>query len=249
MKVFILVTNRQPEVSPGSVMVFDSLRIGFPTATIRVMHNGLSGEVSRLVGEKHTGLDAECISETIHHDWISQLIELEDSPFFICDTDMVFWSDFERWDFSGCVMAGRRIPQWRDEFTKCVTRPRLHTSLLYINPVKVREFVRHYRQKFPITPFNPFTNLIDPLCVPLKGETYFYDTMSMMYHAIGGTPFNDRQLDCYDHMNFGTIEDVVLPHLSNGDRLREARKAVYSNPASLRGVWREQEKYYTERAA
>jgi hypothetical protein len=262
MNVFILVTNRQPELNPGSVMVFDTLRKGFPTANINVTLNsgiqerenrqafeGVSRAIDKLAKAGPTSIQIGPIQKTIHHDWIAGLIANETEPFFICDTDVVFWDNFEQFDFSEQFIAGRRIPQWRDEFTACVTRPRLHTSLLYIDPVAVRREVQTYFSKFPKTPFNPFTNLVDPLCVPFKSETYFYDTMSMMYHAIGGTRFNDWQLDCYDHMNFGTIEDVVLPHLKDGEAAKAFRDEVYKHPSKAKGMWRHQEKYYADRVA
>jgi hypothetical protein len=247
MNVFILVTNRQPELNPGSVMVFDTLRKGFPTADIKVHLNGKEDHLFRKL--KYQDHPLVSIAPTIHHAWIEKLIASENEPFFTCDTDVVFWDSMEQFCFDGCFLAGRRIPQWRDEFTKCITRPRLHTSLLYIDPIPLRAAVEKYLAQFPKTPFNPFTNLIDPLCVPLKRETYFYDTMSMMYNAVGGTPFKDQQLECYDHMNFGTIEDVVLPHLKDGQEAKVFRHEVYNNPSKAKGMWRYQEKYYADRVA
>lgn len=251
MNVYILITNHQDTVNPGSAMVFDTIRTGFPMATVHCVGNGIEKHLLEPFSKLAKSISASFINnpETIHHDWIATLLNTQTQPFFVCDTDVVFWRTFEQFNFSHTHMAGRRIPQWRDEFTKCITRPRLHTSLLYIDPIKVNQAVQKYRNKFPKTPFNPFTNLIDPLCVPFKGEAHFYDTMAMMYHAIGGTPFTDLQLDCYDHMNFGTIEDVVLPHLSDGDRGRVFRDEVYKEPIRAKGMWRHQEQYYEQRAA
>lgn len=200
------------------------------------------------------------IEPTIHHKWIEQLLVTETEPFIILDTDMVFWKDCEWFDYADYPMAGRLIPQFFDPFTNCISKPRMHGSFLYLNPARIKQEIEAWRSNFPDTPFNPPANLIYPVMVPLPPPReiepfskpkrgVFYDTCALLYQAIGQDRerFTQVQLDCYDHMNCGTISDIVAPHLTD-IRMREAHFAVFENPAILRGVWRQQEAWYKKHA-
>ncbi len=247
--VKILATCRAPELLPYTLLVFQSIRVGFPTASIEVYGNGLEkyaadqvqSECDKIVGATFKNIDA-----TIHHLWIEQLCATENEPFILCDCDQIFYKSVEEWSFN-TALAGWRIPEWEDEFTKCCTRARLHTSLLFIDPVKLRRAIEYYKAQFPITPFNPIANLFYPLCVPMKKHTFFYDTMAMAYHAVGGTAFTDEQLNSYFHFSFGSIPDVVLPHLSNGYDMGLERDRILKNPALGYGRWREAMEYFAAR--
>lgn len=243
MKCFILHTVRKPELEPYSNLVFKTLRVGFPTAEVFVHCNGPALDP---VWSK--GLDVRVIDQTIHHEWINELMLQYSEPFWILDGDVIFWDSVESWEFDQ-PLAGRRIPQWMDEFTNCITRPRLHTSLMYIDPAGVTDRLLKYKSQFPDTPFNPFPNLINPLCVPRKGRTYFYDTTALLFNAIGGQSFTERQLDCFDHLNFGTISDIVLPRLRDGERMQNCREAIIRDNSLAKGLWRIQEQYYDNRQA
>lgn len=216
MNVFILATCRKPELAHMTELVFQTLRVGFPTAKVTVHLNGdceARCPNIRAVAEK-AGCSVGGEMPTItHHRWIEVLVNQEKEPFYVLDTDVIFYESMERFVFE-TALAGWRIPEWRDEFTKAVTRARLHTSLLYIDPTKVRLAAGTYQSRFPITDFNPQANLFYPICFPFKGAGYFYDTCGLLYHAIGGTAFTPEQLDCYFHMFFGTIPDIVIPHLT-----------------------------------
>lgn len=220
-----------------ATLVFKTLRVGFPTAHIKVhLNNGF-----QLTQEEESNYEI-CSVSTIHHDWINQLIEKENDPFWICDTDIIFYENVEKWEFG--YLAGSRIQEWQDDFSGAVTRSRLHTSLLFIDPVKVREKVNDFARQCPDTPFTPFVNLVNPLCLPFGGRLYFHDTASLLYHAIGGESFTDRQKDSYFHFNFGTIPDLVMPRLEGADQMAEARDKILKNPSLGRGAWRVQEEYY-----
>lgn len=254
MKVFCLVTVRTNPPAPGSVMVFDTIRTGFPTAELNFQINRSSSvapEVDLVIIEKAKKVSAEnwfCGGETIHHEWIHILLERENEPFWLCDTDVMFWDKVEHWKpKEGEALMGRRIPQFLDEFTGTITRPRLHPSLLYVDPVLVRTKAADWRKQFLDSPFNPLADLVNPLMVPFKGKAHFYDTMGMLYHAIGGQAFTDEQLDCFDHMNFGTLEDLVLPKLQGGHVMKGIRNSIYANPIKGKGMWRIQERYYENR--
>lgn len=248
--VFILATCRLPELLPFTLLVFKTIRVGFPTARIFVRNNELDADSLTALSETMKSVGAEweggMQTPTIHHEWIEQLVREQTEPFWIVDTDMVFFGKVEDWTFS-TFLAGWRIPEWQDEFTKARTRARLHTSLLYIDPVKLRADIARYESQFPKTAFNPLVNLFHPLCLPLKEHGTFYDTCGLLYHAVGGTAFTPAQLSAYSHLNFGTIPDIVLPHLQHGREMFEARKAIMNNPDLARGLWRAQMEYYEAR--
>jgi hypothetical protein len=248
MNAHILVTCRKPELEPMSFLVFKTLRIGFPTATIHVYGNGLSpSDIERLEeAVDGVGVIPHDGDLTIHHRWIEGIVRDEQEPFWLVDTDMVFYEKIEDWKFD-TALAGYRIPEFFDEFANAITRSRLHTSLLFIDPVKVREQVKAYEAQFPVTPFNPLENLIYPVCQPLNGRGYFHDTASLLYHAIGGTAFTDAQKNSYAHLHFGTISDIVLPRLNNGAQMQVAREAILKNPELGRGLWRWHEDYWAAR--
>lgn len=247
-KVFVLATCRKEELLPYTLLVFKTIRVGFPTAEISVIGNDLPNYAQGALLKEcsATGCSFSNGPETIHHKWIEMLGESQTEPFVISDTDMIYYDKVEDWRFNTPI-AGCRIPEFKDEFTGAITRSRLHTSLMFIDPCLCSEKMDSIESSVNLTPFNPLANLIYPACIPLNGEMYFYDTMSMMYHAIGGTSFSEKQRDAYFHFNFGTISDIVLPRLNRADEIQSARSAILENPKLGRGVWRWQDAHYSSR--
>lgn len=242
-RVHILASCPTPDALPYTLLVFDTLRVGFPTADIMVNVNGKSGEQEVAEACRKAGVECAPCGNTIHHEWIDDLFDYKTEPFWLCDTDMVFYAPVEGWTFDA-PMAGWRIPEWRDDFSRCITRPRLHTSLMWIDPMRVHTDLAKFNAELPQGPFTPFVNPVYPLVIPFKGQRYFYDTCSMLYHAIGGQAFMDAQKEAYFHANFGTIESLVLPRLPDAARMKAARDAVLKDHSLGRGMWREQEAYY-----
>lgn len=254
MNVFVLATCRDQSLLPFTALVFDTIRTGFPTANVRVFGNNLPFHMGGYAGEavrkacEGTGCEFMNGPATIHHDWIESLCRDQNDPFVILDTDVIFYESVEGWTFD-TALAGDRIPEWQDEFSGSVTRSRLHTSLLFINPNKLREDVEKFFTPVPNTPFTPKANLFHPVCTPLRNRVYFHDTCSLLYHAIGGTAFSDVQLDAFFHFNFGTIPDLVLPRLSGAEQMQKARDSVLASPGLGCGAWRSQKEYYRVRPA
>lgn len=246
MNVKILVTCHNAEFIGGSVLVFDSLRIGFPDARVTVYLNGLKDEFNAPIrtAAENAGVDQFVVieEETIHHKWIERLIWTETEPFFLCDTDVVFWKEFPPANFTR-TLAGCYIPAFVDKFTNAKTMPRLHTSLLYVNPKGVQRDARVVHVWGRSTRFNPVINLVYPVQIPYKNENVFYDTCALLYQAIGGQEFTGYQLECYDHLNAGTWVDELdkaYPEL----KLPEFHKSVYKNPELARGIRHMQNAFY-----
>lgn len=262
--VKILAYCANPELWRAMTLVFDSLRTGFPTAQVQVFINCVpsnaegalltkavqDARVDQIGWEPREG-EGVFTPTTTHWQWILDLLDRETEPFYICDTDIVFWSSVEGWDFGDAAMAGRYIPQFKDSFTNCVTRPRLHTSLLYLNPVEIKKRVTAYLAQFPETDLNPRPNLIFPCQFPFRQgrrvTNYFYDTACMLYQAIAGQHFTEAQLEAYDHIMFATASDIVCDKPPR-NRWRGNHLAVFENPSLLKGAWRLQEKFFQENA-
>lgn len=242
--VHILATCNNRELAQMTSLVFATLRIGFPSAPVTVHVNGNCEALCPEILSLCTATRCQVIKvETIHHEWIENLVRTQTEPFYILDTDAVFFESVEGWSFSS-ALAGRLIPEWQDAFSGCLTRARLHTSLLRLDPEQIKE--RIATRPSP-TPFTPNVNLFHPLVLPLHRRNYFYDTASLLYHQLGGEPFSACQLDAFFHFNFGTISDLVLPRLPDRETMAEAREKILANPSLGRGRWREQDEYYQAR--
>ena len=261
MKVHLLATVRKEELLPATTMVFKTLRTGFPTADVIVDLCGFNPEcehldVKRACDDVGATSNMACL-EGPHFapEWIKSLLENESEPFWICDTDMVFFDSVEKWDFGDAPMAGRYVPQFFDKFTNCVTRARLHTCLIWMNPKRIKEEAGRYHSRFPSTPFNPKPDLIKPMFHPLLSPagrevrtSYFYDVCGLLYHAIGGVSFTPEQKNAFGHLNFGTISDLVAPAYPEL-QLRMRAFAIFENPNLLRGQWKEDDEFYYKNRA
>src|SRR5678816_756184 len=170
---------------------------------------------------------------------------VDSDPFRICDTDVIFYKPVEDWRFSTGI-SGYLIPEFKDEYTQLVTRSRLHTSLMYIDPYEVKRELDAFKETFRETNFNPVGNLIAPAVIP-HHIPYFYDTTSMLYHAIGGTEFTPAQKDAYFHFHFGTFSDRVIPELKDGAMIEATRKMILSDHSLGQGMWRVQDEYFASR--
>lgn len=254
--VHILCTVRNPQLLPATLMVFDSLRVGFPKAVVTAHLN--CWEQSR-IWEKVMGhcnnakVDHTRIWPTVkHHEWILALIEHEASPFWICDTDIVFFDQIFNIPFDGCALAGRYIPQFYCQFAKAITRPRLHGSLLYLDPAKIKAALDERWKDIPACyalPKPTLQELVFPRYVPHAvgslDKKAFYDTCAGLFHAIGGQRFTDAQNDSFGHLGSSTLVDVVSEHYSRGN-LREWHASVLDQPHLLKGQWQRDQEFYRQ---
>lgn len=250
MTVHILVSCRRRELLRASTLVFKSVRTGFPTSSIMVHMNRMDPELHDQIMPHVKAVQPDGILQvdTIHHRWIEQLSIEQESPFWICDTDQIFWSKVEDWNFG--TLAGRYIPKWRNEYAGCVEIPRLHTSLMWLDPMAVQTAIAIWKGKFPEQVWTPTINLFRPIVIPMgRGMNLFADCTAMLYSAIGGQRFEPYQMDAYTHLNFGTIEDQVYPRMSDRAQLQEARNRFWLAPEEFKGDWRRQDAYYASRAA
>jgi hypothetical protein len=264
IRVYILATIRNRETFPYTKLIFDSLRVGFPTADVHITINDCGCNMQKEIDEiNNLSVATNCLSLSFyydeqHHLWIERLIQTNDKPFIICDTDVVFWENMESMFSSippDTIIAGRYIPEFMDkEFSGCMTQSRIHTSLMYINPTLLKEKINLYDNQIFESIFTPQANLYYPLVLPssqTRGEPIFYDTMALAYSILESEDvymFGSKELNCYDHFNFGTISDIVLARMGKqGEEWKVNREKTLKDILLLKGAWKTQSKYYADR--
>jgi hypothetical protein len=243
-------TIRKPELREAATLVFKTLRTGFPTANVFVYGNALSAEdASYIKSFLDKGCSFKNVEFIMHDAWVEQLIKLSTEPFWICDTDIVFFGSIE--DFSipkSEGLFGRFEPRFREEWTQTIHLERIHTAVMRIDPIIVRNEFRRHMCKIP----EPWRNsgyfpFVQQTFVPLDSSIYFYDTCAGIYHAIGGKGFSKDENAYFEHLHCATYSDLVSKHLSCSN-LQEVHKVIFANPEMAKGLQSSQNEYYSKQA-
>lgn len=266
--VHILATLRKPELLPATLLVFKSIRVGFPSSEIIVQVNpqcDVEGHpgwtipyseilISKLVEQEleKSGGPWNRVSHgpTTHHEWLLNLIETEKEPFWICDTDVHFFESMEQFDFNGHPLAGRYVPQFYCDFAGAITRQRIHTFLMRISPSTVKSFVEEYVGQFTdlyCTPRPTLKDLVFPRYTPVRfgctRKAYFSDTTSLLYQVVGGHSFTDKENEAVGHLGSGTLVDEVSVRYPRGNMM-EWHASVLDQPHLLKGQWERDKAFY-----
>jgi len=250
--VHILAHCRNPKLLGATLLVFRTLRVGFPSAKVMVWGNALPMDARHPVEAAchMAGAGFMAIPSTTHDAWIESLIMRGASPFWVCDTDIAFWDSMQHLcHFDDTVtVAGRYEPAYSEEWSGTTKPARLHASLLYINPSATRQAIRAWMCRIPM-PWRGTAEfpLIRQAFIPQSdGSIRFYDTCAGLFAAIGGTPFTEVQNCAFDHLQCGTYSDLVSPHLSC-DNLEQRHRAIFADITLAKGIRGEQEAYLAQR--
>ena len=249
--VHILATCLNPAMLDTTLLVFKTLRTGFPDANVKVWENALTPEQSmRLRLMAGSFIESIMLPQRIAHDaWIAGLLDRSTTPFWILDTDVIFFEKAPEpspQDF----LFGRFEPAFLEPWTKTNRVSRLHTALLYFDPIAIRikilEWAKLWQPKD--FPFSPSFELIQQHFVPqgVDRPPMFYDTCAGLYQAIGGTSFTESQNHTFEHLHCGTYSDRIQKALPDASR---AREVVSKNIANARGLFDAQEDYYRNHPA
>lgn len=251
--VHILVTINNPNLAELSLLVFKTLRVGFPTAEVRVDLNGepASSYYGKVV--RYPGTDIVLPHNTrIHHaDWISRVVANATGPTVILDSDIILWRPVEHWTFApGTLLAGRYIPRIWNEWSGCPSVPRLHTSMLWLpDPPRLREALRtiYPRSHEPLGEYCP----CDPWSPAVRfdmGRPTFWDTAAGAFNMLPQKSylFGPGELSSYTHINSPTFHDVFVHRLSDPQAYENVLSIATKEPDRLRDFWQAENLYYKE---
>lgn len=248
--VHILATVRKPELIDGTLLVFKTIWRGFPNSQITVWCNGLRGQELEEVLTSATSAGVqkvEFIQQTSHDQWIEDRLEYESAPFWICDTDVVFFDRMPE-PKPGIKYAGRFEPEFLEEMTGAIRPARLHTALMWFDPVLLRAEMRREMSRLPL-PWRASAefSFVRQTWFWSGGKTYLYDTCTGLWQAGLGTQFTDEQNASFEHLNCATYLDEARRRMAGGDAFAEMHRRVYENPEMARQLHESQAQYYASR--
>ena len=275
LSVRILVTIPKPEHFDACTLSFDTLRVGFPTANIRVFFNanGFDFEdramqkLEAAVGvsdcypaERPEHVRVCFLKERVHlADWEREQVMNATGPLVLLDADTIFWRSCEDWEFGPeTLLAGYYQPRIWNDFARCISMPRIHTSfMVFPNPPELRKAIREAypsacEEAGDYCPCDPFKTDVKFI----GGIPVFWDCCANLFGLLTSSrrglvyPFGLRHLECYDHLNSASFFDVMLDRL-HGDQ--EAFAYIHrfgpENRRVLKDLWPKVNQYYAEREA
>ena len=200
VEVRTLLYCRNSEDVRGNFLFFDTVRTGFPNATISVYGNYNDEQFDDVAHEKASEIGAHYLplrKEIQHADFIHHTIfnTGNTDPLYIIDPDTIWFESMpESFDKS---MAGRFIPDFYDVYSQSNTHKRLHTSVLYVDPPRIRKALEQ-ATKFYFEPVFECTYY-------LNGALYRFDTLSKLYNFL--------KEDCH---SFTKEENIKFAHIFCG---------------------------------
>lgn len=237
---------------PVSALSLETVRVGFPTATIKVYLNAPSSEVVSALYPKIIAAQAQMIylNQVHHAEWLKDVInEHHDAAkLVILDGDCIFWRNCEWFEFNEPI-AGYLVPKIWNEFTGCVSLARLHTSFLVIRPGQLMRSISLAYASYKEHPWFD-VELIKPQIVFQDKKPVYLDTLCNLCQAIEYSTFEEQHMECYDHINSGSFYDDIMERFSekSATAFDAVHQAARSDFRKLRGLWREIDAYYKEKA-
>lgn len=229
----------------GSLLVFDSIRTGFPNVRVTVIDNGSIPEARGPIAAAARACDAGFVQverPRYHSALLEEVLHREQGSLVICDPDIVFWQSMEPIEIGGLI-AGRLIPKFADPYSKTITMPRLHTSLLMIpSAPRLQQRISDIRQTWwDFRPWLPYTVKMD--------DWYRWDTGAALLSALDESEihvFGDKELNSYDHLFCGSHLDWVTQRFPEPfcSRFVQAHEAARTDVGRLRGLWVDQQQFF-----
>jgi hypothetical protein len=244
-KVIITTCVIDMSMLETSLLTLKSIRVGFPNWEIEVVDNAsIEPAIPEIIKRtKAVGAKLKRIRSRVEH---SEVFETEltrsRGQIVFLDSDLIFYDNCENWRFD-MGLAGRVIAERWGYYTKCVSVERIHTSFLWINTEVLRDQMSKLPQNLEYAP-NYFWK---PQLVYFAGKRRFYDTGAMLYQAVGGVSFSEKQLDAFTHIYHGSfMPTTALPLLSDFpedkiNKITMVHKLAITNPEQLKGLWRRQD--------
>lgn len=270
--VKILVTVPDAKSFDACTLCFETLRVGWPTANIHIYVNGgaFYGDISAKIAKyallpidlHATGRVDVAANCPVHlADWIrEQTQQSYNGPLIIADPDIVYWKSCEDWAFpESTLLAGYYNPRMWNDFAKCVSVERIHTSMMVFPNVE-----KLWATIYDAYPFARMKHGEYCPCDPFMGRVMFEDGrpvfwdcganlynmlrfVSPSHRAASVFYFGKEEKECYDHLNSASFRQVMSerldPHHSQG--FLAAHELWVKNPQP--GLWALTDEYYTQK--
>jgi hypothetical protein len=243
-KVFILTWCNNINQLYGSLLVFNSIRIGFPTAEIFVVDNFSIKEATIQIENCAKSINAKfyALNEEIkHHQHIEHILLNcnEEDEIYIVDPDVIFWDNVENYK-TDKIIAGRLIPEFNDNYSKTLTKERLHTSFLVFQNIKLLR-----KKLLDIKAIYFESDLIKPIMVKNNDNWIRWDTTAQLFEVLKDDceVFNDNMNDKFDHIFCGSHINLITDKWDLPE-FKEIHNLSKNNPTALRGIWRYQHDFF-----
>jgi hypothetical protein len=178
----------------------------------------------------------------------------------IADPDIVYWKSCEDWEFDDdTVLAGYYNPRMWNDFAKCISMPRIHTSMMvFPDTVKLYRAIREaypwaYKAHGDYCPCDPFMGRV----MFEAGKPVFWDCCASLYGMLQSLEvgllsqplayFGDKHKQCYDHLNSASFHDVMIERLepAHKEGFLKAHRDWVKNPRP--GLWLLVDEYYNQK--
>lgn len=230
--VKILVTVNDMAHFDACTLCFKTLRVGWPTADIHIYANGDQHwlEVWERLASTNWRIKEGFHREVkmLHHaEWIRREVSKDyPGPLVICDADTVFWESCEDWQFpEESLLAGYYVPRMWNDFARCVSVPRIHTSMMVFPDLeKLWRAICHayplanmrHGEYCPCDPFMPAVRFED-------GRPIFWDSCANLFnmlfslHSENGFDlvrhFEMPEKSCFDHLNSASFHEIMCERM------------------------------------
>jgi hypothetical protein len=242
-RVYVLTYCKDIGQLYGALLVFDTIRIGFPTAEIIVVDNNSIPEAVIEIEKAARKVNARFIkleNEVFHHEYLRFILnsENDESQIYLIDPDVIFWKNVEAFT-TDKLFAGRLIPEFFDAYNAVLTKARIHTSFLHIPSAKLlREKIIPLENKYR-------TNIIKDTTLKTNDEWVMWDTFAQVFECLHSDIeiFTEEKNECFDHIFCGSHLNV-LAKKHHHSRMHEIHHLAIENPQELKGIWREQHEFF-----
>jgi hypothetical protein len=251
MKEVAILVTCDADSFPVATMALETIRVGFPTARIKVYGNDLSIQTSEQVYEKFEKIQGatewHSLSPRVTHaDWIKGQVMMSNAEtLWIVDGDSIFWKSCEDFKFEH-PLAGFSVPPMWNEFAGCPSVQRVHTSHLTVRPAELRAAIAKADEVFLKYPVYAESDYFSPRVVFANRQPHFYDSLAGLSHAVSWTSYSEAELDCYDHVNSASFFKVMYERLADREKFAALHETAKKNPQALRGLWRKINAYYAQ---
>lgn len=249
MKIAILTAVPKEEMFQNCTLSLDTIKVGFPHSEVHVWNaldysERVKAKCDRVGARFH--LDSPLTHAWQHAQWMEHVIWNTQGPLCIVDPDCIFWKDCEWFEFP-TLLAGYFVPFMYSEMVHALCMPRLHTSFLYIKDCAqlIEAIVAKYPdcQRPVVGPFCP----CDPFKPDVKffnGQAIFWDTCATLFNMLGGTPFGQEHLECYDHIFSSSFAHIIRQHVCDKEDYDHVYELARTEPEKLRGFNAVATEYY-----